>query len=54
MSLARAVCFIRHSLCFLRVTDVTDGLNAARRADLTLLDPAIRPLCLGMGFWVRP
>lgn len=36
---------------FLRVTDVTDGLDAVGRADLTLLDPAIRPLWLGMRFW---
>ena len=33
---------------FLRVTDVTDGLDAVGRADLTLLDPAIRPLWMGM------
>ncbi len=36
---------------FLRVTDVTDGLDAVGRADLTLLDPAIRPLWIGMRFW---
>jgi 4-hydroxy-4-methyl-2-oxoglutarate aldolase len=36
---------------FLRVTDVTDGLDAVGRADLTLLDPAIRPLWLGLKFW---
>lgn len=36
---------------FLRVTDVTDGLDAVGRADLTLLDPAIRPLWIGMKFW---
>jgi regulator of RNase E activity RraA len=36
---------------FLRVTDVTDGLDAVGRADITLLDPAIRPLWLGMKFW---
>lgn len=36
---------------FLRVTDVTDGLDAVGRADLTLLDPAIRPLWMGMKFW---
>ena len=34
---------------FLRVTDVTDGLDAVGRADLTLLDPAIRSCCLR--FW---
>jgi len=36
---------------FLRVTDVTDGLDAVGRADLTILDPSIRPLWLGMRFW---
>lgn len=36
---------------FLRVTDVTDALDAVGRADLTLLDPAIRPLWMGMKFW---
>lgn len=36
---------------YLRVTDVTDGLDAVGRADLTLLDPAIRPLWMGMRFW---
>ena len=36
---------------FLRVTDVTDGLDAVGRADLTLLDPTIRPLWMGMRFW---
>jgi len=36
---------------YLRVTDVTDALDAVGRADLTLLDPAIRPLWLGMQFW---
>ncbi len=36
---------------FLRVTDVTDGLDAVGRADLTLLDPAIRPLWMGLKFW---
>jgi regulator of RNase E activity RraA len=36
---------------YLRVTDVTDGLDAVGRADLTLLDPAIRPLWFGMRFW---
>jgi regulator of RNase E activity RraA len=36
---------------FLRVTDVTDGLDAVGRADLTLLDPSIRPLWMGMRFW---
>lgn len=36
---------------FLRVTDVTDGLDAVGRADLTLMDPSIRPLWMGMHFW---
>ncbi len=36
---------------FLRVTDVTDGLDAVGRADLTLLDPAIRPLWMGLRFF---
>ena len=36
---------------YLRVTDVTDGLDAAGRADLTLMDPLIRPLWMGMHFW---
>lgn len=36
---------------FLRVTDVTDGLDAVGRADVTLLDAAIRPLWMGMRFF---
>ncbi len=36
---------------FLRVTDVTDGLDAVGRADLTLMDPQIRPLWMGMHFF---
>lgn len=36
---------------YLRVTDVTDGLDAVGRADMTLLDPAIRPLWMGCRFW---
>ncbi|MBP1635415.1 MAG: dimethylmenaquinone methyltransferase, partial [Acidobacteria bacterium] len=36
---------------FLRITDVTDGLDAVGRADLTLLDPSIRPLWMGMRFF---
>jgi regulator of RNase E activity RraA len=36
---------------FLRVTDVTDGLDALGRADLTLMNPSIRPLWMGMSFW---
>jgi len=36
---------------FLRVTDVTDGLDAVGRADLTLMDPLIRPLWMGMRFF---
>jgi regulator of RNase E activity RraA len=36
---------------FLRVTDVTDGLDAVGRPGITLVDPAIRPLWMGMKFW---
>jgi 4-hydroxy-4-methyl-2-oxoglutarate aldolase len=36
---------------FLRVTDVTDGLDAVGRADITLMDPGIRPLWMGMRFF---
>jgi 4-hydroxy-4-methyl-2-oxoglutarate aldolase len=36
---------------FLRVTDVTDGLDALGRADKCLMDAAIRPLWMGMRFW---
>ena len=36
---------------FLRVTDVVDGLDAVGRADITLMDPAIRPLWMGMRFF---
>lgn len=36
---------------FLRVTDVTDGLDAVGRADITLIDPTIRPLWMGMRFF---
>jgi regulator of RNase E activity RraA len=36
---------------FLRVTDVTDGLDAIGRAELCLLDRAIRPLWMGLRFW---
>jgi 4-hydroxy-4-methyl-2-oxoglutarate aldolase len=36
---------------FLRVTDVTDGLDALGRADKCLLDRAIRPLWMGARFW---
>ena len=36
---------------FLRVTDVTDGLDAVGRADLTLMDASIRPLWMGMRFF---
>ena len=36
---------------YLRVTDVTDGLDAIGRADVTLMDPHIRPLWMGMRFW---
>jgi regulator of RNase E activity RraA len=33
------------------VTDVTDGRDAVGRADLTLMDSAIRPLWMGMKLW---
>jgi len=36
---------------FLRVTDVTDGLDALGLADRMIMDPAIRPLWMGMRFW---
>lgn len=36
---------------FLRVTDVTDGLDAVGLNDLTLMSSKIRPLWLGMRFW---
>jgi regulator of RNase E activity RraA len=36
---------------FLRVTDVTDGLDAVGRPVMTLMDPQIRPLWMGMKFW---
>jgi 4-hydroxy-4-methyl-2-oxoglutarate aldolase len=36
---------------FLRVTDVADGLDAVGLAGLTLMDPAIRPLWMGMRFF---
>lgn len=36
---------------FLRVTDVTDGLDALGRADRCLLDQQIRPLWMGLRFW---
>jgi regulator of RNase E activity RraA len=36
---------------YLRVTDVADGLDAVGRASMTLMDPAIRPLWMGLRFW---
>lgn len=36
---------------YLRVTDVTDGLDAVGRADYTLMSSDIRPLWFGMTFW---
>ncbi len=36
---------------FLRVTDVTDGLDAVGRNDMTLMSNKIRPLWFGMRFW---
>ena len=36
---------------YLRATDVTDGLDAVGRNDLTLMSNKIRPLWMGMRFW---
>ena len=36
---------------YLRLSDVSDGLDAVGRANMGLVDPAIRPLWLGMKFW---
>jgi len=36
---------------YLRVCDVADALDAVGRADITLVDPAIRPLFPGIKFW---
>jgi 4-hydroxy-4-methyl-2-oxoglutarate aldolase len=36
---------------YLRLSDVSDGLDAAGRANMGLVDPSIRPLWLGMKFW---
>ena len=36
---------------YLRVTDVADGLDAVGRASMTLIEPSIRPLWMGMRFW---
>lgn len=36
---------------YLRITDVTDGLDAVGRADVTLMDARIRPLWFGMRFF---
>ncbi len=36
---------------YLRVTDVTDGLDAVGLNDLTLMSNKVRPLWLGMRFW---
>ena len=36
---------------YLRVTDVCDGLDAVGRADMCLMDRAIRPLWMGMRFF---
>ncbi len=36
---------------YLRVCDVADALDAVGRADLTLVDSAIRPIFQGMKFW---
>ncbi|TFH04183.1 MAG: RraA family protein [Spirochaetales bacterium] len=36
---------------YLRVTDVTDGLDAVGLSDLTLVSQSVRPLWMGMRFW---
>lgn len=36
---------------YLRITDVTDALDAVGRQDICMLDPEIRPLWPGMKFW---
>ncbi len=36
---------------YLRVTDVTDGLDAVGRPDMMLVSREIRPLWMGMHFW---
>lgn len=36
---------------YLRITDVTDALDAVGHQDICMLDPAIRPLWPGMKFW---
>jgi 4-hydroxy-4-methyl-2-oxoglutarate aldolase len=36
---------------YLRLSDVSDGLDAAGRPGFGLVHPAIRPLWLGMKFW---
>lgn len=36
---------------WLRLSDVADALDAVGRQDLTLVDPAVRPLWLGIKFW---
>ncbi|HEY7120519.1 MAG TPA: RraA family protein [Tepidisphaeraceae bacterium] len=36
---------------YLRITDVADGLDAVGRASITLMDPSIRPLWMGLRFW---
>lgn len=36
---------------YLRVTDVTDGLDAVGLNDLTLMSSKVRPLWMGMRFW---
>lgn len=36
---------------YLRVCDVADALDAVGRANITLVDPAIRPLFPGIKFW---
>jgi regulator of RNase E activity RraA len=36
---------------YFRTTDITDGLDAVGRADLTLMDERIKPLWQGIRFW---
>jgi 4-hydroxy-4-methyl-2-oxoglutarate aldolase len=36
---------------YLRIADVCDGLDGLGYFNLTLMDPAVRPLWLGMKFW---
>src|SRR5947199_3922025 len=42
---------IRDLYKYLRVVDVCDALDGIGYFDLTLMDPAVRPLWPGMRFW---